>query len=374
MHKSPPSKRLTVSSLLSPPEMERSNSFGTSMPAIALHYPSFDRSDSKHNAARPTPPFKMPAYASPPISPFDAQSHNQNMDNGSEQGTLDPPLFRRESATGALASDVPLFSSQQSTQEVITQHMQSTKYAQLPSKPKEDEYSLIANFTASVYKQAFDGPAAYNHWRSQERRFEERYSRPALQAGGVQKRPSPKKLAPAPAPRNRQPKVALPKATPRPAREPKSKRTPKAQLQHSFEEHIGSVSPKGARTTTTRDDLDYNAIPDYSPPLESLSGNEKKLKAEWKGNKLPLSDDADRHLLHEAELELASTLRLSCATYLCSKRRVFQARINALKIGKEFRRTDAQQACKIDVNKASKLWQAYDKVGWFDADHFRQYI
>lgn len=93
MHKSPPSKRLTVSSLLSPPEMERSNSFGTSMPAIALHYPSFDRSDSKHNVARPTPPFKMPAYASPPISPFDVQSHNQNMDNGSEQGTLDPRCF-----------------------------------------------------------------------------------------------------------------------------------------------------------------------------------------------------------------------------------------------------------------------------------------
>ena len=103
-------------------------------------------------------------------------------------------------------------------------------------------------------------------------------------------------------------------------------------------------------------------------------GNEKKLKAEWKGNKLDLSGDADRHLLHEAELELASTLRLNCATYLCSKRRVFQARIAALKINKEFRRTDAQQACKIDVNKASKLWQAYDKVGWFDATYFREYV
>lgn len=343
------------------------------MPSIALQYPTFNTDAHKHSMALP-PLFKMPAYASPPISPYEVQSQKENMDNGSEQGTLDPPLFRRESTTGALASDVPLFLSQQSTQEVITQHMQSAEYAQLASKPKEEEYNLIANFTSTVQKQAFKNPAAYNGWRAQERRFEERYNKPAVQAGGIQKRPSPKKLAPAPAPRNRQPKVALPKVTPRLAREPKPKRTPKAQLLNSFEEHIGSVSPKAARPATTRDDLDYNAIPDCSPPLDSLRGNEKKLKAEWKGNKLDLSDDADGHLLHEAELELASTLRLSCATYLCSKRRVFQARVNALKIGKEFRRTDAQQACKIDVNKASKLWQAYDKVGWFDAYHFRQYV
>jgi len=43
-----------------------------------------------------------------------------------------------------------------------------------------------------------------------------------------------------------------------------------------------------------------------------------------------------------------------------------------LRIGKEFRKTDAQQACKIDVNKASKLWTAFDKVGWFKKDFFLQ--
>jgi predicted DNA-binding ribbon-helix-helix protein len=89
---------------------------------------------------------------------------------------------------------------------------------------------------------------------------------------------------------------------------------------------------------------------------------------------LDLTNDPDRHMLHEAELNLASTLRLVCATYLCSKRRVFEARIEALKIGKEFRKTDAQQACKIDVNKASKLWQSFEKVGWFNPEYFRQYL
>lgn len=374
MNNSHPTNRLTVSSLLSPPEMERSNSFGSAIPSIALQYPKVDPSASTQFHLPQLPMFKMPAYASPPISPFDTQSQKENMDNASEHGTLDPPLFRRESTTDALASDVPLFSSQQSSQDVITQHMQSADYAQLRSKPAEEDYKLIAQFQATVFSRALKSRTAYNTWRAQERKFEERYGKSAVQAGGIQKRPAPKKLAPAPTPRSRQPKVALPKVTPRPAREPKPKRTPKAQILSSFEEHIGSVSPKAARPATTRDDLDYNAIPDYSPPLTSLSGNEKKLKAEWKGNKLDLSTDPDRHLLHEAELELAATLRLSCATYLCSKRRVFQARINALKIGKEFRRTDAQQACKIDVNKASKLWQAYDKVGWFDADYFRQYL
>ncbi|KAF2633234.1 hypothetical protein BU25DRAFT_426841 [Macroventuria anomochaeta] len=374
MNKSPPTNRLTVSSLLSPPEMERSSSFGSAMPSVALQYPKVDPNANTQYHLPQLPMFKMPAYASPPISPFDTQTQKENMDNVSEQGTLDPPLFRRESTAGALASDVPLFSSQPSSQEVIAQHMQSADYARLASKPAEEDYKLVAQFQATVFNQALKNRSAYKAWRAQERKFEERYSRSAILAGGIQKRPSPKKLAPAPAPRSRQPKVALPKVAPRPAREPKPKRTPKAQILDSFEEHTGSASPKAARPATTRDDLDYNAIPDYSPPLESLMGNEKKLKAEWKGNKLDLSNDADRHLLHEAELELASTLRLICATYLCSKRRVFQARINALKIGKEFRRTDAQQACKIDVNKASKLWQAYDKVGWFDADYFRQYV
>ncbi|THC94382.1 hypothetical protein EYZ11_006143 [Aspergillus tanneri] len=107
----------------------------------------------------------------------------------------------------------------------------------------------------------------------------------------------------------------------------------------------------------------YDSINDYSPPLETLGGNAKALKADWKGQMLDLSNDPDRELLSPAEFNLAATLRLSCATYLCSKRRIFEARVKALNMGKEFRKTDAQQACKIDVNKASKLWTAYERVG-----------
>ena len=79
-------------------------------------------------------------------------------------------------------------------------------------------------------------------------------------------------------------------------------------------------------------------------------------------------------MLHEAEINLASTLRLTCATYLCSKRRIFEGRLRAFKNKKEFRKTDAQQACKIDVNKASKLWTAYDKVGWFNKTFLEKFL
>lgn len=312
-------------------------------------------------------PFKMPAYASPPISPYDSQSQKENMDNGSEVGVLDPPLFRMDSLTDALAPEVPLFSSQSSSQDIIAQHMQSAEYVRLKSKPTEEDYRLVAQFHSTVFQQYVDRP---KQWREQEARFAERYSKGGAYSGAssdnVPKRPAPKKLAPAPAPRSRQPKVALPRAAPRPARVQK-KRTPKVRVSNSFDAPVGSASPKTPRPTT-RDDLDYNAIEDLSPPLETIRG--QKMKVDWKGTKLDLSDDPDRHLLHEAELELAAVLRLSCATYLCSKRRIFVARALALRKGKEFRRTDAQQACKIDVNKASKLWQAYDKLGWFEEHWF----
>jgi hypothetical protein len=110
-----------------------------------------------------------------------------------------------------------------------------------------------------------------------------------------------------------------------------------------------------------------------SPPVETLNGL-KPLKAEWKGNALDLSYDPQRHLLHPSELNLASTLRLSCASYLTSKRRIFQDKVERAKQGKEFRKTDAQKACRIDVNKASKLWAAYEKVGWLDRKHIAKYI
>jgi len=115
-----------------------------------------------------------------------------------------------------------------------------------------------------------------------------------------------------------------------------------------------------------REDKEFALLPDYCPPLASLPSKANSLKVDWKGAPIDLSTDPHRGLLHPDEVALAANLRLDCATYLTSKRRMFMRRLECLKVGKEFRKTDAQQACKIDVNKASKLWTAFDKVGWLD--------
>jgi hypothetical protein len=310
------------------------------------------------------------AYVSPPISPYDTHAQKENMDAAADQGTRDPQLFVAGDAAVSVA-EIPLFpqeSAESASQDAITEHMKSRDYARLHTKPSRADYELAVSFRSNVFASAAKNP---RHWWAQERRFDDYYGRPT----GVQKRTALKKLAPAPSARVRQPKVALPRMPPRTPRAPKPKRSPLTQVYESFDPVPKPVSPKIARPATNRDDSDYNAIPDYSPPLDTLpKGNTKILKAEWKGQALSLADDPDRDMLHEAELNLAGTLRLNCATYLTSKRRIFQARIEALRIGKEFRKTDAQQACKIDVNKASKLWQSYDRVGWFNPDYFRQYL
>lgn len=123
-------------------------------------------------------------------------------------------------------------------------------------------------------------------------------------------------------------------------------------------------------------DVNYNSIPDYAPPISTLpTGNPHILQVHWpKKAIVDLSNDPDRHMLHEAELQLVTSLNLSCAKYLCTKRRIFQARLKALQEGREFRWTDSQKACKIDTNKASKIFGAFEKVGWLDKEYFLRYL
>ncbi|KAH6607073.1 swirm domain-containing [Trichoderma cornu-damae] len=137
-----------------------------------------------------------------------------------------------------------------------------------------------------------------------------------------------------------------------------------------------SATPDPSRriVAPNREDKDFRSLPDYCPPLTSLPNKANSLKVDWKGQPIDLTNDPNHHLLHPDEIVLASNLRLDCATYLTSKRRIFERRLQCLRTGKEFRKTDAQQACKIDVNKASKLWTAFDKVGWLNAEWVRGYL
>lgn len=111
--------------------------------------------------------------------------------------------------------------------------------------------------------------------------------------------------------------------------------------------------------------VSWKKLPDLSPSLTTLpADSNKSLKIEWKGSPMDLSADPLRDELHPAELMLAQTLRLPCDLYLDSKRRLFLEKVYRLRKGLPFRRTDAQKACRIDVNKASRLFQASFRESW----------
>ncbi|EJS41524.1 YOR338W [Saccharomyces arboricola H-6] len=121
--------------------------------------------------------------------------------------------------------------------------------------------------------------------------------------------------------------------------------------------------------------MSWEKLPDCSPSLRTLpNDNSKVLRVEWKGSPMDLSLDPLKQRLHPAELVLAQILRLPCDLYLDSKRRFFLEKVHRFKKGLPFRRTDAQKACRIDVNKASRLYAAFEKVGWLQDKQFEKYL
>ena len=328
----------------------------------------------------------MRILPSPPVSPW---AHNRKkadhpLNEVAEEKqeaivTRDPVLYPNSESHVEVASDQPLFPvepSLASVEEIVSQHMAShmSRFDKKFNRPTREEYLLALSCVPNIGQSYNRNPGAYMK-RVREETEEQYWQAKRICAKPGSKASSHINIAPAPIPK--QPKKAIRAA---PAAKPiiRAKRTPK----HSpvikllaYPVDGNSSTPELKLPGTKRpEDVDYGALPDYAPPTSTLpKGNPKCLKADWgSNNPLNLANDPDRHMLHEAEINLASTLRLTCATYLCSKRRIFEGRLNTLRIGKEFRKTDAQQACKIDVNKASKLWSAYDKVGWFNKGHFEQ--
>jgi hypothetical protein len=281
-----------------------------------------------------------------------------------DDGARDPPLYSSQDVENL--NNGPLFP--QPDQAAIDSHIASHG-----SVCSTDDYKLVLD-TLSNMKFNTSVAAGFNQNRAkwwatslQTFAFYDEIKAKARTAAQVASTKKPtgtrtqRRLAPAPEGGIRK-KVTVPRVQ----RTPKPKRSPPQHIFGDFAFPVKESLPKAPKIVTSRDDVDFNSIPDFCPPIDSLGHNVKALKADWKGAMLDLSMDPERHLLHEAEVNLAATLRLSCATYLTSKRRVFVARVQCGQRGKEFRKTDAQQACKIDVNKASKLWTAFEKVGWFD--------
>ncbi|CDO51548.1 hypothetical protein DV113_004388 [Geotrichum candidum] len=135
-------------------------------------------------------------------------------------------------------------------------------------------------------------------------------------------------------------------------------------------------TPRKPRTQTSSNkvhDMNPDQLQDFSPSVSTLPAG-KTLRAEWKGAPMDLSQDPNLHLLHPAEVQLAAVLRLPADIYIDSKKRLFAEKVYRLRQGLPFRRTDSQKACRIDVNKASRLFTAYEKVGWLDDILFEKFM
>jgi hypothetical protein len=263
----------------------------------------------------------------------------------------------------------------------IQKHMQEIAVHFVPSKSKGDkrtlryqmpsleEYRLAAAFVTTLHKQK---PGQYlQRMRATDNNvaYVKRIApRPALVP--LQVKPS-NKVAKAP----QTPRVRKTTTT-----TPSTRKTATPRVKTSSQETPTPRSRVGTPHTRNREpkkpiDENWTVLPDFSPSSTQLDAHPRAFgEVNWDGNPLDISQDPNMAELHEAERRLASSLRLSCARYLTCKRRIFIARLEALKINKAFKKTDAQQACQIDVNKASKLWVAYDKMGWFQPHHFTQYL
>ncbi|MCJ1405812.1 hypothetical protein MMC11_009042 [Xylographa trunciseda] len=388
----------SILALMSPPEAKPLDSFGspnklphTPLPAARLS------SYTPENTLPPMVSVHSPAsktlrvLPSPPVSPWTGHQHQidqktvkETGEGKNEERLRDPVLY--PTIVGGVSTHQPLFPTtpeRLAAEELVTKHMSRRRqpFDRTTTSPTRDDYLLALSLVSNVGKMYNRNPGAYlKRTREETDEYYSMAKRICARPGMISQ--TTVKIAPAPSHSSRLPKKSTIISKP-PKMKPftRVRRTPKTPS--PLERGLSTPSLDRSGTPESRipamkrpEDVDYNALPDYAPPTSTLPlGNSKSLKTDWASNNpLDLSKDPDRHMLHDAEINLASTLRLTCATYLCSKRRIFEGRLRAFKNKKEFRKTDAQQACKIDVNKASKLWTAYDKVGWFNKIYLEKFL
>ncbi|KAI0013836.1 hypothetical protein F4779DRAFT_624966 [Xylariaceae sp. FL0662B] len=362
-------KPLDISNLMSPPEPPRLESFSRGHGSRAM-----GPTVSDVRQMGPIPPL------SPPISPATkSDDHPISVVTAASAPIKDPILYPAQDVTNSPLQQ-PLFAQDDNleTRRIVDDHMVS-RPADLfreATPPKREDYMLMLFFKSEVMKNYKKNPTS---WLRRERNLlladrraaaknNHHRLQPLLPAKPMQVRKETQRAKPAKAAKVA--KVAkVTKATqsqapgPRPIRSypsPGPKQTP-----NRVPSATPDPTPRRA-VAPNREDKDFDSLPNYCPRTDLLPNKSNNLKVDWKGTPIDLGNDPHRHLLHPDEIALAANLRLDCATYLTSKRRMFIRRLECLHMGKEFRKTDAQQACKIDVNKASKLWTAFDKVGWLD--------
>lgn len=378
---------------LTPPELIH-ESFSHQSPSRSLissflHPPTTAASTvakPKMGSAATTKPVNSQQAPSPPISPLTKIGNGDNRvaheANAAAHDAKDPILFPEEPNGPAK----PLFQRELSSQaqDMVSEHIEARKFTPLAAgvkTPKREDYELVMLFREVGWTRLFESTPAYQAaWLERERAQlkmdalarkggkAKQVSRP-IKEKPLMARPAGLHMASAnvvdSAIRPRSPsKIVKATGSSRPARINASK---------PVRSRISATPQPEKKRTTTHADQDFGSIPNYCPPLTTLSST----NVMWKPPPAANARQFQNHefdllqLLHPDEQKIASTLRLDPATYLTSKRRIFVARLKFFHEQKPFRKTHAQNACKIDVNKASKLYMAFESVGWFDEDWMR---
>ncbi|CAG8580688.1 12409_t:CDS:1 [Acaulospora colombiana] len=84
----------------------------------------------------------------------------------------------------------------------------------------------------------------------------------------------------------------------------------------------------------------------------------------WKGQPLSIAHLPHYDALHPTEAHVVSVLRLTPVQYLTGKYTLVSAAQRYVHRALPFKKSDAQKLLRIDVNKASKLWEFFRQVRW----------
>ncbi|KAJ4408458.1 hypothetical protein N0V82_009687 [Gnomoniopsis sp. IMI 355080] len=386
---SPANKVPVASLLISPPEQTPYESFDQGQQATIHTVSTLPSMKKPHGNLAQQPP-------SPPISPLKKPS-NQVQTTTAGSNVKDPILYPEE-----LTSPVqPLFSHRRpSSVEAIdiTRHMNARRKNPLKrgvKTPDRRDYEYFA-YVVTAWNGAYERlrtdaeRAAYQQAELAQVRSDDR-ARLAAHAESNHaennhkstkkyRATSHKLLKAKPDRASITVKDVVASATgphnsPKVTKSGRQTAKPRVKASPAAEEKKSKVS----KTQTV--DIDYNHIPDYCPPMETL--NSMKMSIPSVSNPRPFEENELQllPLLHPQEQDLARNLRISPATYLTTKRRIFVDRLHfyhyekqrrdeeeaeGKTFVKDFKKTHAQNAGKIDVNKSSKLHEAFDSVGWFD--------
>ncbi|CDH57500.1 hypothetical protein RO3G_16411 [Lichtheimia corymbifera JMRC:FSU:9682] len=130
-----------------------------------------------------------------------------------------------------------------------------------------------------------------------------------------------------------------------------------------------TLHPAYTFDTLNIDNDDHDFFPsDWVPNPVSL--DQVPVDVSWKGQPMP-PDDHQPYLnrLHPQEVKIISHMRMTPAVYLRCKRAIIMAAREFTLHHQEFRKSDAQKVCRIDVNKSSRLWALFHAYNWLSPHH-----